>query len=61
MSEHKNNEPRHGHSCAICGAVRHSGKTLALSGLRPSLVERMRLDHPDLKPDAAVCLDHIAD
>ena len=61
MSEHKNNEPRHGHSCAICGAVRHSGKTLSLAGLRPSLVERMRHDHPGLAADGQVCLDHVAD
>ena len=64
MSEHKNNTNHthhHGHACAICGHSAHGGKTLALAGLRPSLVERMRQDHPDMPADAAVCLNHVAD
>ena len=64
MSEHKSNTNHthhHGHACAICGPAVHSGKTRALSGLRPSLVERMRQDHPDMPTDSAVCLRHIAD
>ena len=63
MSEHRNHEHRHahGHSCAICGPTRHNGKTLPVSGLRPSLVERLRLDHPGLPADGQVCLDHVAD
>jgi uncharacterized membrane protein len=52
---------KHGHDCAICGPHTHGGKTLAISGLRPSLVERMRQDHPGLKPDANICLNHVAD
>jgi uncharacterized membrane protein len=65
MSEtrnHGNHTHRHGHgTCAICGPASHSGKTLPVSGLRPSLVERMRQDHPDMPADGAVCLNHIAE
>jgi len=64
MSEHKHNEHGHRHehgACAICGPAKHSGKTLPVSGLRPSLVERMRQDHLEMPADAAVCLNHIAD
>jgi len=65
MSEHKsstNHAHGHGHgACAICGPAVHRGKTLAVSGLRPSLVERMRQDHPDMATDATVCLGHVAD
>jgi uncharacterized membrane protein len=52
----------HSHmTCLICGTAIHSGKSLALSGLRPSLLDRMRRDHPSLGAEGAVCLDHVAD
>jgi uncharacterized membrane protein len=48
-------------TCPICGTAVRTGKSLALAGLRPSLLERMRRDYPALGADGAVCLDHVAD
>lgn len=51
----------HAAMCAICGTEMPVAKTLPVAGLRPSLVERMRRDHPALPADGVVCLSHVAD
>lgn len=50
-----------GATCAVCGMAVPAAKMLPVSGLRPSLLERIRRDHPALPADGAVCVSDVAD
>lgn len=46
-------------TCALSGKEMARRKTLQLGTLRPSLVDTIRADHPDLTLDAAISIDEI--
>ena len=46
-------------TCAVCDTAVPAAKSLAVQGLRPSLLERIRADHPDIPADGAVCLSDV--
>jgi uncharacterized membrane protein len=46
-------------SCAICGRRLPAARTTPVAIIRPSLVERLRKDFPELPGDAAVCDDDL--
>jgi uncharacterized membrane protein len=48
-------------TCAICGAIVPAAKALPVATLRPTLVERIRQDHPGLPADGTVCFHHVTD
>lgn len=52
---------RHTVKCAICGESLPAAKSLPLATLRPTLLERMRQDHPALPADGDVCFHHVTD
>jgi len=66
MNEGKTRAPvsgsrKHTVTCAICGDTLPASKSLPLATLRPSLLERMHQDHPDLAADGDVCFKHVSD
>jgi uncharacterized membrane protein len=46
-------------TCVVCGKSVQAAKTTALAALRPSLLERMRQDYPDLPADGPVCFGDV--
>lgn len=52
---------RHTVVCAICGESMPAAKSLPIATIRPSLIERMRQDHPGMPADGDVCFKHVAD
>lgn len=46
-------------TCAISGKEMARRKTMQLGSLRPSLVDAIRVDHPDVALDAPISLDEI--
>jgi len=52
---------KHTVTCAMCGDSLPASKSLPLATLRPSLLERIRQDHPGLAADGDVCFKHVAD
>jgi uncharacterized membrane protein len=54
---------RHKHTvtCAICGDTLPAAKSLAVATLRPSLIERIRQDHPGVPADGNLCFHHVTD
>jgi uncharacterized membrane protein len=54
---------RHKHvvTCAMCGDTLPSAKSLSIPTIRPSLVERMRQDHPGMPAEGNVCFHHVTD
>ena len=46
--------------CAISGKERPRRELIALDNVRPSLVERIRKDHPDIASDALIGLSELA-
>ena len=53
-------EPATHCKCAITGRELPRHEAVHLDELRPSLVERIKRDHPDLKPDAVVSRSEVA-
>ncbi|CAO3408040.1 DUF1003 domain-containing protein [Azospirillum largimobile] len=48
------------HPCAISGKRRPKRDLIALDALRPSLADRIRLDHPHLEPDSQISRQELA-
>jgi uncharacterized membrane protein len=52
---------KHMVTCAMCGDTLPAAKSLPIATIRPSLVERMRQDHPTMAAEGDVCFHHVAD
>lgn len=48
-------------TCAMCGDTVPSARSMSIPTIRPSLVERMRQDHPALPAEGDICFRHVAD
>jgi len=46
-------------TCALSGKELARRKTMQLGSLRPSLVDAIRVEHPDLAPDSPISIDEI--